>query len=164
LIISLIAAVDTQNGIGKNNQLPWQLSSDLRRFKRITMGHIIVMGRKTYETIGRVLPGRVMIVLTKQENFDIDHGYVLNSLDEAIQFAKNANENELFIIGGGEVFSQSINKADRIYLTSVQTDAHADTFFPSIDPGNWEIIEKESQYRNDQDEFNSTFRIYQRKD
>jgi dihydrofolate reductase len=162
LIISLIAAIDDHSGIGKNNQLPWHLSSDLRRFKQLTMGHTIVMGRKTYETIGRALPGRITIILTHQENYKRTGCQVMNSLEEAIQSAEESNERELFVIGGGEVFLQAIDRADRIYLTDVKTDAHADVFFPRFNQAKWEVIEKEANSKSDMDEYDSTYTVYQR--
>jgi dihydrofolate reductase len=163
LIVSLIVAMDERSGIGKNNQLPWHLSSDLKRFKKLTMGHFIVMGRKTHESIGRTLPGRSTIVLTRQENFQSDNCLIAHSLDEAIQLAEKAGESELFIIGGGEVFSQAIDRADKIYLTSVHTEAKADVFFPWVDPSVWEMTSKESYAQNGQDDHDSTFKIFQRR-
>jgi dihydrofolate reductase len=163
LIVSLIVAMDERSGIGKNNQLPWHLSSDLKRFKKLTMGHFIVMGRKTHESIGRALPGRQTIVLTHREDFRSDDCHIAHSLDEAIQLAEKAGESELFIIGGGEVFSQAIDRADKIYLTSVHTDVKADVFFPWVDPSAWEMTSKESYAQNGQDDHASTFKIFQRR-
>jgi dihydrofolate reductase len=163
LIISLIAAMDEQAGIGKNSQLPWHLASDLKRFKQLTMGHHIVMGRKTYETIGRSLPGRSMIVVTHQPNYQPKDCLVAHSVDQAVRVAKEASEDELFIIGGGDIFNQVINQADKIYLTSVHADAHADVFFPTFDPAEWEIIESERNIKNSKDDYFSDFIVYQRK-
>ena len=159
MIISLIAAIDEQGGIGKQNQLPWYLHSDLRRFKTLTMGHHLVMGRKTYETIGRPLPGRVMIVLTRRMDYHPEGCLVANSVESAINLAKKEHEAELFIIGGGEIFAQSINIAEKIYLTSVHADVTADIFFPKIIESEWDVIYEEKHIRHEKDQYASDFKI-----
>lgn len=163
MIISLIAAIDEQLGIGKDGRLPWHLSSDLKRFKQLTMGHHIVMGRKTYETIGRALPGRIMIVLTRQQDYHPIDSLVMHSIKDAIRTAREAGDSELFIIGGGDIFRQTMNVADKIYLTSVHTDAQADIFFPTFDPAEWEVIEQEKNIKVEQDDYSSDFLVYRRK-
>jgi dihydrofolate reductase len=163
VIISLIVAMDEKGGIGKNNQLPWHISSDLKRFKKITNGHHIVMGRKTYQTIGKPLPGRVMIVITRQKDFQPEGCLVVNTLDAAIKLAEEENETELFIIGGGEIFSQSIDKADKIYMTIVHTDVAGDIFFPKIEPSIWQLIYNESFHQDLNDEYTTDFHILVRK-
>jgi dihydrofolate reductase len=163
VIVSLIVAMDKKRGIGKNNQLPWHLPSDLKRFKNLTMGHHLVMGRKTYETIGKSLPGRVMIIVTHQKDYSPEDCMVVNSIEAAIELAKNKNENDLFIIGGGIIFKQTIDLADKIYLTTVHTDVNADIFFPKIDLHRWNIIKEENIIRNKIEEFESDFRILIRK-
>ena len=159
MIVSLIVAMDKKGGIGKNNKLPWHLPSDLKRFKKLTMGHHLVMGRKTYETIGRSLPGREMIVVTHQKDYSPEDCRVVSSLEVAIELAKNNHENELFIIGGGVIFNQAIDLADKIYLTTVHTDVNADVFFPRIDFRQWKIIIGEDIRQNETEEFESDFRI-----
>ncbi len=163
MIISLIAAVDEQGGIGKDNQLPWHLSSDLKRFKRLTMEHHVVMGRKTYETIGRSLPGRIMIVITHQEQYIADHCLVMHSLEDAIRKAEEDGESELFIIGGGEIFAQALSKADTIYLTVVRTYIQGDVFFPEIDPVKWVVVSKEKITRQGKDDYPSEFKVIKRR-
>ncbi len=162
-MVSLIVAMDKNGGIGKENRLPWHLPSDLKRFKRLTMGHHLVMGRKTYATIGKPLPGRVMIVLSRQKGYLAPGCQVARSLHEAVQFAEVHQESELFIIGGGEVFRQAIDLADKIYLTTVHATVDADISFPQIDPGQWEIVDSETQTRNGQDEYDSEFTLWVRK-
>jgi dihydrofolate reductase len=115
LIISIIVAVDEKNGIGKSGGLPWRLPSDLKRFKKITMGHHLLMGRKTYETIGRPLPGRVMIIVTRKKDYHPEGCIIANSTDVGIDYANRNNESELFIIGGGEIFTETIQLAGKIY-------------------------------------------------
>jgi dihydrofolate reductase len=163
VIVSLIVAADESGGIGKNNQLPWHLPSDLKRFKNLTMGHYIVMGRKTYETIGKPLPGRVMVVVTHQKDFFPEGCLIVNSLVDAIKLAENDHETEVFIIGGGEIFSQAISRADKIYFTAVHIKTNADVSFPKIDPNQWERIVIEALPQNDEDEYETDFNIYIRK-
>lgn len=128
--ISIIAALDEKRGIGKNNQLPWHISEDLKRFKEITTGHTVIMGRKTFESIGKPLPNRYNIIITSQlKNLDgaIKDLIFVSSLDEAL---RQAQGKDVFIIGGGQVYAQAIEKADKLYLTKVEGDFGCDTFFP----------------------------------
>lgn len=128
-MISIIAAIDEKRGIGKNNQLPWHIPEDLKRFKEITSGHTIIMGRKTFESIGKPLPNRKNIVITSQlQNLDgaINDLIFVSSLEQALEIAKG----DVFIIGGGQVYGQAIEKADKLYLTLVEGDFNCDTFFP----------------------------------
>lgn len=130
-IISLIAAIDEQRGLGKNNQLLFKIPEDLKRFRDITRNHVIIMGRKTFESIGRALPDRMNIVITRDKNFKANGITVVHSLDEALVVAPSYGANrEIFIIGGGEIYNQAIDKADKLYLTVVKGTYDADTFFP----------------------------------
>jgi dihydrofolate reductase len=130
-MISIIVAVDEKRGIGKNNDLLVKIPADLKRFKEITSGHPIVMGRKTFESIGRVLPNRTNIIITRDPEYKEDGAVVVHSLDEAIEQAKSASgSSEIFIIGGGQIFEQALPMTDRIYLTLVKGDYEADIFFP----------------------------------
>src|SRR5215216_4384675 len=119
--ISLIAAVAENGVIGRQGQLPWRLSDDLRRFKRLTMGHTIIMGRRTWESIGRALPGRRAVVVTRQDNYPVRDASVsvVGSIDEALQVAETAGDPEAFIIGGSEVYRAALSRADRLYITIV---------------------------------------------
>ena len=155
--------MDEKNGIGKDNHLPWYLHSDLQRFKSLTMEHHLVMGRKTYESIGKPLPGRTMVVVTNAKSFHPEGCLVVNSIDEAIRIAENNHETEIFIIGGGQVFAQSIGRADKIYLTKVHTVSNADVFFPYIDASRWTLVSSEETINHEKDEYKSTFQILQRK-
>lgn len=130
--ISLIAAIGKNRELGQGNKLIWHISSDLKRFKELTMGHPIVMGRKTYESIGRVLPGRTNIIITQNSKFKTQNCLIANSIEQAIDFAKKApGSDEIFIIGGAQIFSQTIKFADKLYLTIVDAeDKNADVFFP----------------------------------
>jgi dihydrofolate reductase len=155
--------MDENLGIGIHNQLPWYLSDDLKRFRALTMGHHIVMGRKTYESIGGQLPGRTMIVVTHNPEYPAEGVLMANSLTGALEQAETRGENEVFIIGGAEIFAQSMAKADHIYLTQVHTIVDADVFFPKFDRDTW--IEKESLWK-DADEKNQypvTFKLLVKK-
>jgi dihydrofolate reductase len=141
MIISLIVAMDENRAIGIQNQLPWHLPNDLRRFKTLTMGHHLIMGRKTYESIGQPLPGRIMIIITRQHDYQPYGCLVANSLRQAINLAAARQETEVFIVGGGQIFAQCIDLADRIYLTLVHTRVTADVYFPEFDRNNWDEVE-----------------------
>jgi dihydrofolate reductase len=156
--------MDEQRGIGKNNKLLWHLSSDLKRFKQLTMGHHIVMGRKTFETIGRSLPGRTMLVLSKHQYKVPQYCKEVDSIDAAIHIAQENDEDELFIIGGGEIFHQAMSRTDKIYLTLVHTIADADVNFPIIDLSEWDVIEKKTSIKDENDEYASDYFVYQRKE
>lgn len=117
--------------IGKNNSLLWHIPEELKRFKSITMGHPIIMGRKTYESIGKPLPGRTNIVITRDEDYSSDGVEVVHSLEEALRFASlTQGDDEIFVIGGGQIYQQAINLADKLYLTIVDDNPEADTYFP----------------------------------
>jgi dihydrofolate reductase len=163
VIISLIVALDEQRGIGVDGHLPWHLSADLQRFKSLTMGHHLIMGRKTYESIGRPLPGRTTIIVSRNPSFQPEGCMVARSLETAIEFARFDQEDEAFIIGGGDLFDQAIDMADRIYLTQVHASLEADVYFPEYSPKDW--LEKESAYvdADDKNEYPSTFKILERK-
>lgn len=129
--ISIIVAIDDKRGIGKENKLLFKIAEDLRRFKQLTTEHAIIMGRKTFDSIGRVLPNRTNIIVTRDPNFKVEGAIICNSLKDAMRKAKNDNA-EIFIIGGGQIFEAVLkeNLVDRLYITKVKGDYHADTFFP----------------------------------
>lgn len=130
-MISIIAAIDSQRGLGKDNKLLWHIPEDLKRFKELTTGHPVIMGRKTFESIGRVLPNRTNIVVTQNPDFSFEGVKAVSSIDEAIEEAGRAlGSEEIFVIGGGQIYAQAISKADRLYLTLVEGDFGADVFFP----------------------------------
>jgi dihydrofolate reductase len=141
MIISLIVAMDEHRGIGVNNCVPWHLPDDLKQFKTLTMGHHIIMGRRTYESIGNPLQGRTMVVITNQQDYQPDGCLVVHSIADAIDLVETRGETEAFIIGGGEIFEQSLDMADRIYLSTVHTTVHAEVFFPLLDELQWTEID-----------------------
>ena len=162
MIISIIVAMDEQRGIGKQGRLPWHLSADLKRFKRLTMGHHLIIGRKTYESIGRPLPGRTMIVLTRNQRFKAEGCLIATSLKDALAIAEKRGETEAYIAGGGQIFSQTLPLADRIYLTLVNTVTQADVFFPEFDQGDWEVVETSYYPADGQNQYPSTFSLLTR--
>jgi len=131
--ISIIAAVATNLAIGKNNQLLWHLPEDLKRFKELTKGHAVVMGQKTFESLGRPLPDRTNIIITLDRSFKAEGCIVVYSIDEALIEAEKAENKEIFIIGGGSIYRQFLPLADKLYITRVEKDFDADTFFPPYD-------------------------------
>lgn len=164
LIISLIAAMDRQRGIGFRNQLPWRLSADLKRFRELTMGHHILVGRKTFASIGKPLPGRQMIIVTRDREFQAEGCFICHTVEQAISLAGEHGENEMFICGGAEIYNQTIALSDRLYLTDVDADVAADTFFPEFDEQEW--IERERLFHpaDEKNQFPFTFKLLLRKE
>ncbi|MEA5140064.1 dihydrofolate reductase [Arcicella rigui] len=140
--LSIIVAVAENGVIGHNNQLIWHLPEDLKMFKRLTSGHPIIMGRKTFESIGKPLPNRTSIIITKNPEFQIEGCITVHSLEEAIETANEIEENEAFIIGGAEIYRLALPFADTIYLTEVHHTFEGDTFFPAIDKELWEEVNR----------------------
>lgn len=151
--ISLIVAVDQANGIGKDGRLPWRLSTDLRRFKALTLGHHLIVGRKTWESIGRLLPGRTMIVVSRHPDYPAPGARLAAGLDEALALAQAAGETEAFIGGGAQLFALALPRADRIYLTRVQAVCDCDTFLPPIEMADWTATEQVEHPAGPQDQY-----------
>lgn len=161
-MISVIVAVSTNNIIGSEGDLPWRLPDDLRRFKRLTMGKPIVMGRRTWESIGRPLPGRQNIVLTRQAGFDAPGCNIATSPAEALAAAGDAGE--IMIIGGSQVYALFLPKASRLYLTRVHAEIDGDTHFPEINERQWRLVDCEAHEPDDLNQFAYEFRTYERTD
>jgi dihydrofolate reductase len=136
--------MDEARGIGLNGQMPWHLSDDLKNFRRLTMGHHLIMGRKTFDSIGMLLAGRTIIVLTRNPDFNTEGVLAANSLEEALTLARKFGEEEVFVIGGAEIFALALPIADRFYLTRVQAEVAADTHFPEFEYENWEALSSQS--------------------
>ncbi|OAQ38333.1 dihydrofolate reductase [Pedobacter psychrophilus] len=158
--LSLIVATDSENGIGKNNQLLWHLPNDLKFFKKTTSGHTVIMGRKTYDSIGKPLPNRRNIIITRKKDLKIEGVEVFNSLEKALNAC--ANEEQAFVIGGGEIYREALPLIHQIYLTKVHHQFNADTFFPSIDALDWEVIFKEDHQKDEKHAFDYSFLILKR--
>jgi len=159
-MISLLVAHDLNRVIGANNDLPWHIPEDLAYFKKMTLGKSIVMGRKTFESIGRPLPGRLNIVLTKNENYTAEGVLVFNDLNEAIEKAREHNE-EVMIIGGAEIFKMALEIADRLYITLIEKHFEGDTFFPPYD-FDWKITST-SEKELSKNGIPYTFFVYEKK-
>jgi len=158
--ISIIVAVAKNNVIGKDNQLIWHLPVDLRRFKCLTMNHFILMGRKTYQSIGKALPGRTSVIITKQKNFVAENCWIVHSIENAIKLAKD--DSEIFIIGGDSIYRQSIEYVNKIYLTKVDADFDGDVYFPEIDFSKWSLVESQTFQPDDKNKYPYKFLTYQK--
>ena len=159
-MISLIVAASRNGVIGANNRLPWHLPADLKRFKQLTMGHPILMGRKTFESIGTPLPGRTNLVITRQKDFQCCGATVVHSLEEGFRICDRETEREIFVIGGAEIFRQALPFADRIYLTRIEKDFEGDVRLFEIDPAIWKETSREEFLS---DPLPYTFLTYDRK-
>lgn len=162
-MISFIVAMDENRVIGKNNELPWHLPEDLKYFKRVTMGHPIIMGRKTFESIGRPLPGRENIIITRNKEFQTDKCTVINSVEELLKYCHENPNEEYFVIGGAEIFKQLISHVDHLYITFIHEHFDGDTYFPSIDMKEWELISKEQGLQDEKNPYQYEFLIYKKK-
>lgn len=162
MTITLIAAAAENNALGKDNDLVWHLPDDFKRFKAITSGHFIVMGRKTFESFPKPLPNRTHVIITRQKNYQVPAGcLVVSSIEEALEICPQ-NE-EVFIIGGGEIYKQSIALANKIELTRVHTEVEADTFFPEFDLANWKLLQEEYHPKDEKHKYDFTYLTYLKK-
>lgn len=169
-MLSLIVATAQNNAIGRNNELLWHISEDLKYFKSTTTGHPVIMGRKTYESIGRPLPGRRNIVITRGtieapqiKNPQTTSFEVSNNLEEVISLAKNS-ENEFFVMGGGELYKQTFSCADRLYITKIYAEAEgADTFFPVVDEAEWKVVKEGERLTDEENGIEFQFVVYEKR-
>jgi dihydrofolate reductase len=157
-MITLIAAAAENNALGKDNQLVWHLPDDFKRFKQITSGHYIIMGRKTFESFPKPLPNRTHVIITRQKNYKVDGCIVVNSIEDAIKSCPK--EEEIFIIGGADIYNQSIDFADKIELTRVHANFEADAFFPEINLNHWKLTFKEKHAQDEKHNFDFTFQTF----
>lgn len=161
-MISLLLAMDANRLIGRENQLPWHLPKDLAYFKRMTMNHKIVMGRKTFDSIGRPLPGRENIILTRDKQFSRNDCLIIHSMDELLELSKQSDE-EIFVIGGSEIFKEILPHSDRLYITHIYHEFEGDTYFPETDDEDWEVISREVGETDDKNPYHFEFVVYDRK-
>lgn len=163
MIVSIIVAKAKNNVIGKDNQLIWHLSADLKHFKHHTTGHYIIMGRKTYESMGKPLPNRTSVVITRNPDYTIPDGhYVVYSLKDALDLAAKNQQDKVYIIGGGEIYNQALPLTDELLVTEVDCCPEGDTFFPELDEKEWEKVEEETHSKDEKNQFNYTFITYKR--
>jgi dihydrofolate reductase len=160
-MIIMIAAASENNALGKNNEMIWNLPNDFKRFKNLTSGHHIIMGRKTFKSLEKPLPNRTHIVITRQKNYAPEGCIVVHSMEEAIEICPE-NENS-YIIGGGEIYTLGMTFSDKIELTLVHHNFEADAFFPEIELKDWEITNSEFQPKDEKHLFNYTYQTYSRK-
>jgi dihydrofolate reductase len=140
--LSLIVAIAHDGVIGVNNTLPWHLPEDLKRFRALTMGHHIIMGRKTYESLNRLLPGRTTVIVTRNVDYRVEGALIAGSLPDAI--SQSAGDDEVFLIGGAELYREGLEQADRLYITEIEASFSGDAFFPAIDYTQWKPVAEES--------------------
>lgn len=159
-LLSAIVAAAENNAIGKDNQLLWHLPNDLRFFKRTTTGYPVIMGRKTYESVGKVLPNRRNIIITRQSGYAVAGAEVVHSLGEALESC--AGEPEVFVVGGAEIYDQALPLVDRIYLTRVHAALPGDSFFPELDQREWRLASAETHPADSRHAYSYTFGIYER--
>lgn len=146
-IVSIIAAIGSNRELGKDNKLLWHIPEDLARFQKITLGHPVIMGRTTFESLGKPLSGRTNIVITRNKEYAVPGCIIAHSVDQALDIAKIQDKNEIFIIGGGQIYEQGIKLANKLYLTIVEGSFAADTFFPDYSRFNKEIFRQKGQYK-----------------
>jgi len=156
-----IAAIAENNAIGKNNDLVWHLPDDFKRFKSLTSGHYIILGRKTFESFPKPLPNRTHVIITRQKNFQAQGHLVVNSLNEAIA-AIPKNEEKAFVIGGGEIYKQAMSRVDQLEITHVHTTVEGDTFFPEIDTKHWKLVEETYHPKDERHQYDFTYKTYVR--
>lgn len=161
-MITIIAAAGENNALGKENDLVWHLPDDFKRFKKLTSGHHIIMGRKTFESFEKPLPNRTHIVLTRQEDFEQEGIIVANALPEALEKAREKDPDP-YIIGGGQVYAMAMDLADRIELTRVHGTFEADTFFPEIDEAKWKLVNQEFHPQDEKHRYAFTYLTYDRR-
>lgn len=160
--LSLIVAASTNNVIGKDNQLLWSLPNDMRFFKNTTWAMPVLMGRKTFESLGKPLPGRLNIVITRQQHWQSAGATVVHSLEEALKAASDAGYNEAFVIGGGEIFVDALSIADQVYLTRVDAVLEGDAFFPALDETKWKMVSNRSYTPDAKHKYAYHFQLWQK--
>ena len=162
MTISLVVAAATNHAIGKEGVMPWHLPNDLKHFKNITWGMPVIMGRKTFESLGKPLTGRKNIVITRQNGWKAPGTVVVKSTEDALFVAREADVNEVMVIGGGEIYRAYWERAQRIYLTRVEAEPEADTFIPLIDPQQWYLVSQKNHEADEKNAYNYSFQTWER--
>jgi len=160
--ISIIVAATENNVIGNDNDLVCKLPDDMKFFKRITTGHHILMGRKNYESINRPLPNRENLILSRNPHYRVDGAHTFTDVESAVKFANNNDQEELMVIGGGNIYRQLLPETDKIYLTRIHTEITGDTYFPILDDEEWEITHSKFHEADDKHEYSFTYFTYER--
>jgi dihydrofolate reductase len=162
-VLKILVAFDENRVIGKNNTLIWHLPADLKRFKSLTTGHVIIMGRKTFESIGKPLPNRTTIVISRQADLQIDGAIIAHSVEEAILKAKSITREDIFIVGGAEIYALSLALADQILVTQLHDIFEGDAYFPEIPVESWEVTDKERGITDEKNAYQFSYITYSRK-
>lgn len=162
MTVSLIVAMAENRVIGRDGDLPWRLSADLKRFRELTTGHHVIMGRKTWESIGKPLPGRTNVVVSRNPSFSAEGCTVLPGLDEALDAARTAGDDEAFVIGGARVYERALPDADRLYLTRVATRVEGDAYFPPLDESKWRETAREEHPADERNDHPFAFTVLER--
>ncbi|MEX0345929.1 MAG: dihydrofolate reductase [Rhizobiaceae bacterium] len=164
LPVAIVVAISENGVIGKDDWMPWRLSTDMKRFKALTMGNPVIMGRKTFESIGKPLPGRLNIVITRNSEWRAGGVATANSLQEAIELARGKAENarEICIAGGGQIYSEALPIADRMHVTHVLAEIDGDTHFPAIDPAIWRSVSSQEVATGEKDSHPTRYVVYER--
>lgn len=164
MAVSLIVAVSENGVIGRDGGLPWRLSADLKHFKRTTMGHHLIIGRRTWDEVGQPLPGRIMVVVTRSRDLQAEGATIVHSLAEALEVARD--DDEPFIGGGAHIYRRAFENdlVDRLYITRVHAEVEGDTFFPDVDLDRWELVFEETHEADERNEFPYSFLIFERRD
>ena len=161
MIISLIAAMDKNRVIGKDGKLPWHMPKDMKFFRDTTKGKTVIMGRKTYESIGRPMPNRINIIITRDNDYKVEGCIVVHSIDEALKAAGNVEE--VMVIGGSQIYKEFLPKANRIYLTKIDAEVEGDTYFPEFEIEGWKEVSYEEHERDAENEYDYAFIVLEKK-
>jgi len=163
MIVSAVVAKAKNNVIGKDNDIPWYLPADLKYFKKTTLNHHIIMGRKCFQSIGKPLPKRSNIIVTRNPFYIVSNCFIANSVEEALEIAHDNGEEEAFIIGGGEIYRLTAPLWDKLYVTEVNAEIDGDIYFPEIDKQEWKLVSQDDHKKDLKNEFNYSFLIYEKK-
>jgi len=164
VLVSIVAAMSENRVIGRGGEIPWRLRDEQRAVRELTMGHCLIMGRKTWESVGRALPGRTSIVVTRNPNFSlaIENVFVANDFDAALQIARERGDDEAFVFGGEAVYALALPRADRLYLTTVHVETPGDAFFPAFDASAWRLTDQSRHEADERNEHAYTVTRYER--
>ncbi|HEX7902607.1 MAG TPA: dihydrofolate reductase [Chitinophagaceae bacterium] len=162
MIISLVVAAASNNAIGKEGQMPWTMPNDMKHFKNVTWGMPVIMGRKTFESLGKPLAGRKNIVITRQDDWKREGTVAVRNIEDALFLAQETDAKEVMVIGGGEIYRTLFDKAKRIYLTRIEAEPEADTFFPTIDPKQWTLVSIKNYEADEKNAYNYSFQTWER--
>ena len=163
MTISIVVAAAQNNAIGKDGKMPWHLPSDMKHFKNITWAMPVIMGRKTFESLGKPLAGRKNNVITRQPDWKAEGAVIVKNWEDALFVARQTDAKEVFVIGGGEIYRMAFEKTKRIYLTRVKTEPEGDTFFPDLDTKTWYLVSKKDHEADEKNIYDHSFQVWERR-